>query len=195
MRVEVVRSPRRRKTVELKPTADGVIISIPANATKAEEERYIRTLLRKYERRQKSSDFDLEERAKALAARYDLGTPTSINWSDNQNSRWGSCTPDTGTIRISSNVSGFPHWVIDYVIVHELAHLSIYGHGQDFWDLVNRYPLTERARGFLIAKGLDGPSGEELPEGDETAVPSNENPSSPVIDLRDGEYQPKLLGF
>jgi predicted metal-dependent hydrolase len=41
--------------------------------------------------------------------------------------------------------------VLDYVIVHELAHLEVAGHNDRFWQLVNRYPLTERARGYLIA--------------------------------------------
>jgi predicted metal-dependent hydrolase len=59
-------------------------------------------------------------------------------------------------VRISERVAGFPRWVLDYVIVHELAHLSVPGHTPEFWEMVGRYPLTERARGFLIAKGLDG---------------------------------------
>ena len=41
------------------------------------------------------------------------------------------------------------------MIVHELAHLAVHGHGPKFWALVERYPRTERARGFLIAKGLE----------------------------------------
>ena len=56
---------------------------------------------------------------------------------------------------MSDRLAGFPGWVLDYVIVHELAHLRVAGHGPAFWQLVNRYPMTERARGFLIAKGLE----------------------------------------
>ncbi|MDQ1443333.1 MAG: hypothetical protein QOG97_3561, partial [Acidimicrobiaceae bacterium] len=36
-----------------------------------------------------------------------------------------------------------------------LAHLAVHGHDRAFWDLVARYPKTERARGFLIARGLE----------------------------------------
>jgi predicted metal-dependent hydrolase len=37
--------------------------------------------------------------------------------------------------------------------VHELAHLVHASHGPEFWALVNRYPKTERARGYLMALG------------------------------------------
>jgi predicted metal-dependent hydrolase len=90
-----------------------------------------------------------------LARRYGLPQPARTDWADNQSARWGSCTPARGTIRISRRLAEFPGWVLDYVIVHELAHLAVHGHGPDFWALVDRYPRTERARGFLIAKGLE----------------------------------------
>ena len=63
--------------------------------------------------------------------------------------RWGSCTPLDGTIRLSSRLREMPTWVLDYVVVHELVHLLVPGHGAQFWELVDRYPRTERARGYL----------------------------------------------
>ena len=75
--------------------------------------------------------------------------PTSVRWSTNQGRRWGSCTPSDGTIRISDRVRGMPRWVLDYVLLHELAHLLHAGHGPEFWAELDAYPRTLRARGFL----------------------------------------------
>ena len=69
--------------------------------------------------------------------------------------RWGSCSPHSGEVRLSTRLAAFPDWVIDYVIVHELAHLVIDGHGHEFWELVHRYPKSERAIGYLIAMSGD----------------------------------------
>ncbi len=79
----------------------------------------------------------------------------SIRWVTNQNSRLGSCTPSDGTIRISHRLGKAPAFVRDYVIVHELAHLLEANHGPNFWKLVYRFPKTERARGYLMAMGLE----------------------------------------
>ena len=89
----------------------------------------------------------------------------------NQQKRYGSCTPATATIRISTRVAQMPLWVLDYVLVHELAHLLEANHSPRFWELVARYPLSERARGYLIAIGLEGDAGpgeEELGDGPRT---------------------------
>jgi predicted metal-dependent hydrolase len=69
--------------------------------------------------------------------------------------RWGSCTKATSSIRISTRLGPFPDWVLDYVIVHELAHLVHLDHSPAFWELVHRYPRAERATGYLIAKSGD----------------------------------------
>ena len=155
MTVEVVRSARRRKTVQAR-LVDGVLrVHIPARMSVEEEYRWVSEMVGKFERRTELKRIDLMARAKELARQYGLEVPCSIRWVDNQEYRWGSCTPSDRTIRISSRLGREPAWVIDYVIVHELAHLSVHGHGPRFWQLVERYPRAERARGFLMARGLD----------------------------------------
>jgi len=155
--VEVIRSPRRRKTVQARRVNGVVRVTIPATMTRAEEERWVAEMVRRLQRSTAACGVDLEERATALAERYELPRPTSIRWVDNQELRWGSCTPVDGSIRISSKLLSEPGWVLDYVIVDELAHLVVPGHGRRFWGLVDRYPRAERARGWLMARAA-GPS-------------------------------------
>jgi predicted metal-dependent hydrolase len=80
----------------------------------------------------------------------------------NQDARWGSCTTNQGTIRLSDRLADAPAWVRDYVIIHELAHLIRPDHSPAFWRLVRRYKLTERARGYLMALGLERHEDEAL---------------------------------
>lgn len=56
---------------------------------------------------------------------------------------------------ISTRLAAEPAWVLDYVIMHGLGHLIVPGHGPAFWRVVERYPRSERARGFLMAPGLE----------------------------------------
>ncbi|MBT2208482.1 MULTISPECIES: M48 family metallopeptidase [Actinomadura] len=133
---------------------DKVVVMVPSRLSKAEEEQWIATILERLaerERRRRPSDADLQTRARELSRRYLAGRadPVSVRWVANQRSRWGSCTPDDGTIRLSTRLRGMPGWVVDYVLVHELAHLLIPGHGADFWQLVGNYPKADRARGYL----------------------------------------------
>ncbi len=109
-----------------------------------------------------SRKIDLASRADALARKYRLPSPESIEWSQRQNKRWGSCTPSEGRIRISNRLADAPEWVLDSVIVHELAHLVEAGHGSSFKALTDRYPLTERATGYLMAMN-ERPLGENNP--------------------------------
>jgi predicted metal-dependent hydrolase len=154
VKVEVVRSKRRRRTVQAEQVGDVVRVSIPAVMSKAEEEHWVGVMVKRFERRAAAAESDLDARAAALAGRYGLPTPQSIRWVGNQQRRWGSCTPVDGSVRISDRLTRFPVWVLDYVIVHELAHLAEPGHGKDFRALVDRYPLAERARGFLMGVDL-----------------------------------------
>ena len=155
VRVEVVRSPRRRKTVQAYLSGNVITVHVPAWMSANEEAEHVNSLVGRLLRQHRSSDIDLGDRAAVVADRYGLPRPGSIRWADNQRSRWGSCTTATGDIRISRRVADFPPWVLDYLLVHELAHLVEPNHSPAFWAVVNRYPLAERARGFLMAKGVE----------------------------------------
>jgi predicted metal-dependent hydrolase len=154
MKIEVVRSKRRRRTVQAEQRGDTLRVSIPATMTVAEEDHWVGVMTRRFERRNAAAAEDLTARAEALAARYELPRPASIRWVGNQQRRWGSCTPVDGSVRISDRLARYPTWVLDYVIVHELAHLAEPGHGKAFHALVDRYPKAERARGFLMGVDL-----------------------------------------
>jgi predicted metal-dependent hydrolase len=154
--VEVVRSTRRRKTVSARQVGDVLQISIPAGLSVEEESHWVGEMTRRFERRARTAPIDLADRAAVLAARFDLPEPGTIRWVGNQRNRWGSCSPGRGVIRISSRLAAFPSWVLDAVIVHELAHLLEDGHGPAFQALIARNPLQERAIGYLLAKGMDG---------------------------------------
>lgn len=153
MRVEVIRSSRRRKTVEARIVGGTLEVLIPARLSRKEEEECVRDMVRRFERRRSTDAIDLVPRARRLARRYGLPLPADVRWSDQQQRRWGSCTIETRRIRVSSVLATYPMWVLDYVLVHELAHLVEADHGPAFRALVARYPKAERAEGFLIAKG------------------------------------------
>ena len=153
--VEVRRSTRRRRTVSAYRDGDRIVVMIPASLSRAEEAEWVETMLARLERseqRSRPSDDDLRERARMLSDRYlgGLATAESVRWVDNQKARWGSCTPGDRTIRLSARLRGMPAWVIDYVILHELAHLLEPGHDDRFWAWVDRYPHAERAKGYLL---------------------------------------------
>ena len=156
MEVEVVRSTKRRKSVSASIVDGRIVVRMPQWMTKAQEAEYVESLRAKLERQHNATTTDLTERAAALARRYRLPAPTSIRWVSNQRSRWGSCSPETGDIRITDRIASFPVWVVDAVIVHELAHLVEANHGRRFHELANRYPKQERAHGYLLAMHLQG---------------------------------------
>src|SRR3954463_818396 len=153
--VEVRRSARRRRTVSAYRDGDRIVVMIPASLTRAEEAQWVERMiarLERSERRRRPTDEALLARALGLNDRYlgGLAVPGSVRWVDNQQSRWGSCTPGDRTIRLSARLQGMPSWVIDYVLVHELAHLLEAGHDAPFWAWVDRYPQAERAKGSLL---------------------------------------------
>ncbi len=166
--IEVRRSRRRRRTVSAYREADGtIVVLVPARLSRAEEQEWVDTMvgrLRRSEARRRPSDDVLLARAQHLSEKYleGLARPASVRWVDNQRSRWGSCTPRDRSIRLSTRLQGMPGWVVDYVIVHELAHLLEGGHTDAFWRMVDRYPKAERAKGFL--EGVESAARSTPPE-------------------------------
>jgi predicted metal-dependent hydrolase len=193
--VEIVRSRKRRRTVSARRDGDRIVVLVPAGLPRAQEQQLVADMVARLARREArtpTGDSELTERAARLSERFLDGraAPRNVRWVTNQNTRWGSCTPADGTIRLSHKLRPMPTWVVDYVLVHELAHLLVAGHGPRFWQLVEAYPRTERARGFLegaaLAAGLDlapdvdgeGGDGMEDEEGDRSTLLAGDGPAA-----------------
>ena len=155
--VEVVRSKKRKKTAQAYMVDGRLRVLIPAGMEPDAEAGLVEDLVRKTTRRVSSAGVDLGTRAADLAKRYGLPEPAAIEWSNRQLRRWGSCTMSEGRIRISDRLASMPGWVLDWVIIHELAHLAVPNHGPQFQEIVSQYQLGERAEGYLIARSETGP--------------------------------------
>ena len=151
--VEVRRSARRRRTVAAYREDGRIVVLIPARFTPAQEREWVTRMVARVQGSgtRLRGDAELVRRARELSGRYLDGraAPSSVRWVPAMRTRWASCTPADGSIRLSQRLRDMPPWVLDYVLVHELAHLLESGHGSRFWRLVERYPRTERARGYL----------------------------------------------
>jgi predicted metal-dependent hydrolase len=162
MEIELVRGTRRRKHVEAVLEGDRLRVSFPRWMSIAEAQASAEELAERMRRRVDPSCIDIATRARKLAKQYRLPRPKTVRWVDNMRQRWASCTPDDGAVRVSSRLAAYPAWVLDYVLVHEIAHLVVANHGPEHDALVERYPLAERARGFLIAVDLDPDRGDDV---------------------------------
>jgi len=174
--------------------------------SKRELDEHVSYLVARLERRYRSESVDLEARALRLSKRFALPKATSVVWAD-QRSQWGSCTPTTGEIRISNRLAAYPPWILDYVLVHELAHLVEANHSPAFNALVAKYPLAERARGFLmaisfgdsgVAEDVDGDAPELTDDfGAEEPIDAQERqrPQDPVLAPTTSEPESPLTLF
>ena len=158
--IQIIRSKRRRKTIQARQADGRIEILAPASLSDKALQPHIDALLQRIKRREarlQLTDRDLEARAEKLNQRYFQGKLSwqSIRWTTNQEKQHGSCCSTTRTIRISHRLAKMPAFVLDYVLVHELAHLVEPNHSPAFWELVYQYPKTERARGYLMALDLE----------------------------------------
>ena len=153
--VEVIKSSKRKKTVQAKIVNKKLIIFLPSRISQKEEDYWIRKMKKKCINKRKkqllNTNSQLKGKAEVINKKYFEGKLNfNIEFVTNQNSRFGSCTPENKTIRISDKVSEMPKWVQNYIILHEIAHLIYKDHSDNFWEKVNEYKYTERAKGFLI---------------------------------------------
>lgn len=160
-RLEVRRSSRRKKTISVHREGDVIVVNAPKWMTTADVERHARDLIARLHKREGAPRSDTDLLTRALWVRMEFlpeaPEPTAVRWAT-QERRWGSCSTLERSVRISSQLQRAPQYVIDAVIVHELAHLIRADHGPEFKQLIARYPDNARADAFLagmsFAKGL-----------------------------------------
>jgi hypothetical protein len=64
--------------------------------------------------------------------------------------QWGSCNPVTGNIRLNTQLAQKPKRCLDYIVLHELAHLRVPGHGEAFQALLNAHQPDWQERRALL---------------------------------------------
>lgn len=170
--IKITRSVKRRKTIGAQLINNIMYVYAPYNIPDEKlnkiiasfKEKFIRGMLKK----KLNNEKPLKEIAEMLNKKYlknrlDISS-ISIEYVTGQNHKFGCCNYQNKSIRISHRIAQMPGWVRDYVIIHELAHLVVPNHSKSFWDILSEYKLSERAKGYLIAKGMELHDNNNAPE-------------------------------
>ena len=166
--IKIIRSDNRRKTISARLVENTMLVYAPSGISDAELKKIIDKLKKRLHKRKIKNELDKTQGLTVAADRLNKEyfksklEIISITYSANQDKIFGSCNYKTKEIRISHQLVQMPYWIRDYVIIHEMAHLIEANHSKAFWDIVYRYRLTERARGYLMAKGLDSEEGNDI---------------------------------
>lgn len=168
MDVKIKYSDKRSRTVSARLINGNLIVNAPAAMPRERLEKIIDNFKVRFERRKLKEELNKERPLAEIAAklneRYFNGKLkiNSIEYATGQNSRFGCCNCRDASIRISHRLSRMPEWVRDCVIIHEMAHLIEPNHSAAFWNIVSRYEPAERAKGYLMAVGLDSENEQDL---------------------------------
>jgi predicted metal-dependent hydrolase len=156
--IEVRTSARRKKTGAAHWSGDNIVVVLPERVRGKERQRLIDELVNQLLNQRPhavSGDAALEERAVVLADLYVDGVrPARVTWSAAQTRVWATCAPATREIRLSTSLRPCPEWVVDAVLVHELAHLIEADHTAAFWDIARRHPRQDESETFLAGYAL-----------------------------------------
>jgi predicted metal-dependent hydrolase len=125
----------------------GELIPVPSRVLKSRADR--RAALLKYYKREAKRV--IGERVRRWSGIMGV-EPRKVLVKENRSS-WGTCTPKN-TLNFSYRLVMAPLAIVDYVVVHELAHLVHRGHTKAFWGTVSRYvPGVREKRKWLREKG------------------------------------------
>ena len=152
--IVVIRSNRRKKNVSAYRQGGRIVVSIPARMSKADERAMVPEMVAKI--RAQEAEATMSEESLQIRAGQSLTEfapeilirPASVNWRA-MRERWGSCTSLDRSIRISDRLKGAPEYVLDYVLFHEAIHLEHFDHGEQFKQLLARFPLEAQAEAYL----------------------------------------------
>ncbi|MDD2234171.1 MAG: SprT family zinc-dependent metalloprotease [Desulfitobacteriaceae bacterium] len=122
------------KTIGVSLIQDNLWINFPVNAPLENRPYYIKKALVFWCKKQARQIFrnKLDHYAGIMGVKY-----KTLRIKE-QKTKWGSCSAQ-GNINLNWKVIMAPDIVIDYLIIHELAHLKYLNHSRDFWDLVADY--------------------------------------------------------
>lgn len=154
--IKIIRSSRRRRTSSAKIVNNTLEIRVPDHLSEDEIQEIAESLKKKVDNKiaLAQCEIDLEERAAMLNEKYLEGKAhwSSIDWSQAQKKRWGTCVLPPRRIWINDSLRNVPDYVLNQVIIHELVHTFIRGnHSEEFYEWARKAPDYDKAEGYLEA--------------------------------------------
>jgi len=123
-----------------------------------------RRLIQRVHKRQINNEEDALALVRRVAARFPNPPVIKHATFTLTESRWGSYSAATGTVRLNATLLRMPRWVLEAVAAHEIAHAIHPNHSPAFWRLLRSVcPDTDRAQAFLTAVTWMARSWDDMP--------------------------------